>query len=256
MKIRTVLAIAAALGSLLAVAVQAQDSGGNLARMWVVVPKEGMEDQLEEAMKAHNAWRTENGDPWSWNLYHRVSGGDLNHWYLRSPGHTYADLDAYRDSDFSQKAFEHWSANVDQYVAEYRTHLAEAVPELGHTQPDDGPYEYFWVYTYHIKAGMGRPFYAAAETITKALKEANWPETWWFTWQLDGERMPAMSLVIPSANWAGFAEPAESAYDAVAAAKGEATAKQMWEALFSTVESVSSTVYHRHADLSFEGAGD
>ena len=234
----------------------AQEEEGKLARMWVVVPKDGMGDQLEEAMKAHNAWRAENGDPWSWNTYHRVSGGDLDHWFIRSPGHTYAELDAYRDSEFSQRAFEHWSANVDQYVADYRTHLAEYAPELSHEQPDEGPYEYFWVYTYHIKAGMGRQFYAAAEAITGALKDAAWPETWWFTWQLDGERMPAMSLVIPNANWAGFADPEQSAFEAVSAAKGESTAAEMWADLFSTVESVSSTVYHRHADLSFAAGGD
>ena len=116
--------------------------------------------------------------------------------------------------------------------------------------------QYFWVYTYHVKAGMGRQFYAAAEAITTALKEASWPETWWFTRQLDGERMPAWSLVIPSANWAGFGEPDQSAYDAVAAAKGEATATQLWADYFATVESVSSTVYHRHADLSFAAGGN
>ena len=49
--------------------------------------------------------------------------------------------------------------------------------------------------------------------------------------------------------------PEQSAYDAVAAAQGESTAKQMWADLFATVESVSSTVYHRHADLSFAGGG-
>jgi hypothetical protein len=256
MKIRTMLVLIAAWSVLLPALSSAQDTAGNIARMWVVVPKEGMDDQLEAAMKAHNAWRVENGDPWSWNTYHRVSGDDLNHWYIRSGGHTYADLDAYRDSDFSQRAFEHWSANVDQYVAEYRTHLAEYAPEISHTLPDEGPYEYYWVYDYHIKPGMGRAFYAAAEAISTALVEAQWPDTWWFVWQLDGDSMPAISLVIPNADWAGFAEPAESAYDAITAAKGEAVAKEMWEALFGTVESVSSTVYHRHADLSFEAASD
>ena len=90
---KTVVALAA-FCLILPMAATAQEEEGKLARMWVVVPKDGMGDQLEEAMKAHNAWRVENGDPWGWNTYHRVSGGDLDHWYIRSGGHTYADLDA------------------------------------------------------------------------------------------------------------------------------------------------------------------
>jgi len=250
------LAVVAAICVLLAPAVvHAQESEGNLARMWVVIPKDGMDDQLEAAIKQHTAWRQENGDPWSWNTYRRASGGDLNHWFIRSPGHTYADLDAYRDSEFSKKASEHWGKYVHEYVADYRTHLAEFAPEISHTRADQPPSEYFWVYTYHIKAGQGRRFYAAAESITNELKAANWPTTWWFTWQLDGERTPAMSLVIPAPNWAGFAEPEQSAFDAVAAEKGEAAAQAMWDAMYDTVESVSSTVYRRHADLSFAAGG-
>ena len=84
---RTIAALAVWVALLPALA-HGQDAGGNLARLWVVVPKAGMEDQLEAAMKAHNAWRVENGDPWGWNTYHRVSGGGLNEWYLRSRGHS------------------------------------------------------------------------------------------------------------------------------------------------------------------------
>lgn len=51
--------------------------GGNLARMWVVVPKPGMDRQLEEAMKTHNKWRQENGESWHWNTYHPVTGEHL-----------------------------------------------------------------------------------------------------------------------------------------------------------------------------------
>jgi hypothetical protein len=254
--IRKIVAAIIAVSLILPGLVAAQETEGNLARMWVVVPKDGMSDQLEAAMKAHNAWRVENGDPWSWNTYHRVSGDELGNWYIRSPGHTYADLDAYRDSDFSERAFEHWSANVDQYVADYSTHLSEYAPDISNELPDDGPFEYFWVYDYHIKPGMGRQFYAAAEKLSSTLKELNWPETWWFTWQLDGDHMPAMSLIIPSPDWAGFGEPEQSAFDTVSAAKGEAAATEMWADWYETIESVSSTVYHRHADMSFEGTGN
>ncbi len=225
----------------------------NLARMWVVTPKPGMDTELEQAMKKHNAWRIENKDPWSWNTYHTVTGDGLDAWYIRSPGHSYADMDAYGDSDFSKKAYEHWMENVDKYVETYRGHLAEFAPEISHWPEDAGPYDWFWVYTYHLKPGGGRPYFAAVKAVTDALREAGWEEVWSFIWQLDGD-VPAMSLVIPEKNWAGFAGPETGAYETISQAMGKDKADAMWAEMFKHVKSATSTIYHRHADMSFEGA--
>ena len=225
----------------------------NLARMWVVTPKAGMDQQLEDAMKAHNAWRVDNGDPWSWNTYHKVTGDDLGTWTIRSFGHSYADFDAYGDSEFGTKAYEHWLANVEPYVANTASHLAENVPDLNNWPDDAGPFEWFWVYTYKLKSGSARDFTADAKAIVDALKEAGWGENFAFTWQLDGE-VPRISLVIPEDNWSGFDGPEKSARDVVAEALGEDKMNAMWDAYNSHIESAHSTVYHRHADMSYEGA--
>lgn len=232
----------------------AQDSEeANLARMWVVKPKPDMNQQLEEAMKAHNAWREENKDPWSWNTYHTSTGSDLDLWFIRSPGHSYADFDAYGDSEFTKQAYEHWMANVDQYVAEYHGHIAEFAPEISQWPADAGPFEWYWVYNYKITPGHDRQFFAAAKAIIDALKAAGWTENLAFVWQLTGE-VPAMSLVIPEEDWGGFAGPEKGAFDTVAESLGEDQAKAMWAEYFSHVRSVDSVVYHRHEDMSFKGA--
>ena len=235
-------------------AAQAQDADEpNLARMWVVKPKPGTDQQLEDAMKAHNAWRKENKDPWSWNTYHTVTGSDLDLWYIRSPGHSYADFAAYGDSEFTKKAYEHWMANVDQYVAEYHGHIAEFAPEISQWPDDAGPFEWFWIYEYKLKPGHNRPFFAAAKAITEALKAAGWSETYGFVWQLTGD-VPTMTLVIPEKDWGGFAGPETGAYDTVAQSMGEDQAKAMWAEFYSHATSVHSVVYHRHENMSFEGA--
>ncbi|MGI9263710.1 MAG: hypothetical protein ACR2QU_02200, partial [Gammaproteobacteria bacterium] len=140
--------------------VQAADDP-NLARVWAVTPKPGMDQQLEDAMKAHNKWRVDNGDPWSWSTYHRSTGDDLGTWFIRSGNHTYADFDAYGDSEFAKKAYEHWMANVEPYVANSASHLSENLPDLSHWPADAGPHEWYWVYTYKLKPGNGRAFVAA-----------------------------------------------------------------------------------------------
>jgi len=236
-------------------AFSADEPESNLARMWVVKPKPGMDQQLEDAMKAHNAWRVKNKDPWGWNTYHQVTGDNLDMWFIRSPGHSYADFDTYGDSEFSEKAYAHWLETVEPYVASYQGHLAEFAPEISNWPADGGPYEWYWVYTYQIKPGAGRQFFAAAKAITDALKAAAWDEVYAFTWQLDGE-VPAISLVIPEKDWGGFAGPETGAYDTISASMGKDKADAMWAAMFEHVKHVSSTVYHRHADMSYEAASD
>ncbi|MGB5209129.1 MAG: hypothetical protein WBN31_02550 [Gammaproteobacteria bacterium] len=236
-------------------AFSADEPESNLARMWVVKPKPGMDQELEDAMKAHNAWRVENKDPWGWNTYHQVTGDSLDLWFIRSGGHSYADLDAYGDSEFSKNAYAHWLETVDPYVASYQGHLAEFAPDVSNWPADAGPYKWYWVYTYQLKPGTGRPFTAALKAITDALKAAGWDQVYAFNWQLNGE-VPAMSLAIPEKDWGGFAGPENGAYDTVAKAVGKDEADAMWAAMFEHVKRVTSTVYHRHEDMSYEGAGN
>lgn len=236
-------------------AFSADEPESNLARMWVVKPKPGMDQELEDAMKAHNAWRVENKDPWGWNTYHQVTGDSLDLWFIRSGGHSYADLDAYGDSEFSKNAYAHWLETVDPYVASYQGHLAEFAPDVSNWPADAGPYKWYWVYTYQLKPGTGRPFTAALKAITDALKAAGWDQVYAFNWQLNGE-VPAMSLAIPEEDWGGFAGPENGAYDTVAKAVGKDEADAMWAAMFEHVKRVTSTVYHRHEDMSYEGAGN
>jgi len=247
------LALLAVAGLMLAPLAAFSADDPNLARMWVVTPKPGMDDKLEEAMKAHNAWRVEHKDPWSWNTYHTVTGDGLGAWYIRSSGHSYADLDAYGGSEFSKKAWKHWMETVDPHVATYAGHLAELAPEISNWPEGSGPYEWYWVYTYHLKPGGGRPYFAAVKAITDALRAAGWDEVWSFVWQRDGD-VPAMSLVIPEKNWAGFAGPEEGAYDTLSKALGKDQADAMWGAMYAQIKSATSTIYHRHADMSYEGA--
>lgn len=82
------------------------------------------------------------------------------------------------------------------------------------------------------------------------LKAQGWDQVFGRVWNLDGDRLPAIGLVIPENDWGGFASPEAGPCDTVAQAKGEMEAKAMWAAFNKHVKFVSGTVYHRHADLS------
>ena len=250
---KSVLLIAAALFGLMNAVAFAADTP-TIARMWKVTPKPGMEQDLEDAIKAHSAYRMDNKDSWTWNVYQTLSGDMDGSCFIRSANHTWADIGAYSDSEFVENARNHWNANVDQYVQTYHGSMAEYLPEISNW-PEGAVYEYYWVYTYHIQPGRTQAWEAAAKAIVDVLKEQGWDDTWAFTRHLTGDAA-ATSLVLPENDWGGFAGPENDAYQTVVAAKGEATANAMWAAYFADVNSVESVIYYRHEDLGVMAAGN
>lgn len=247
-------AVVAALLAVISIPVTAAEDTPTIARMWKIVPKDGMWSQMEEAMGAHIQFRVDNGDPWNWNVYSVVGGEIDGARYVRSANHTWAEIEAYAESDFVAKAMEHWNANVHPYVDSYVTSIANYHADISQW-PEGAVFKYYRVFTYRLAPGKLLEFKAAVKAITDVLIEADWDETWAFTEHLTGD-LPAVSLIIPEDGWGGFVGPDKSAREVVAAAKGEDVAKAMWDAFSQHVESIESTVYLRDGEMSTTAAAD
>lgn len=76
---------------------------GNLADVWTLVPKPGVGQGFEAALRDHMQWRTEAGDPWQWSVYTVETGPDVGAYVVRSSNHSWADFDAY-DAGFGPEA--------------------------------------------------------------------------------------------------------------------------------------------------------
>ena len=68
-----------------------------LAELWITVPKAGHVQEFNEALKKHVAFRSEQGDPWQWNVYTPLLGDDLGRIAVRSCCYTWADVDSYSE---------------------------------------------------------------------------------------------------------------------------------------------------------------
>ncbi len=250
MKIKFFALVAA---SLLAGAVFGQEEApGTLARLFVVTPKAGMDEQFQRAFEEHVKWRAENGDPWSWNTYHQVLGDDLDSFYIRSAGHKWAEFDAY--NEFGARAIEHWNTNVHPYVAGITSSMDDLNTEVLHWPEDDSDMAYFWVYEYHLKPGHTDAFFKAVKGIHEKVRAANWPQYYAFITHLSGEDLPAVSLVIPKKDMGGFAGPEKSPMEVIAETSGEKTARKLFDDLFATIDTTHSALYHRHKEWSVEAA--
>jgi hypothetical protein len=247
-------AIAAVFAALVIPASAIAEDTPTIARMWKVVPKDGKWTEMQDAMKAHMEFRVANGDPWGWNVYSVVGGKIEGARFVRSANHTWADVQAYSDSEFVTKAMEHWNANVHPFVDSYVASIANYHPDISQW-PEGALYKYYRVFTYRLAPGKLPEFKAAVKAITDVLIAADWDNTWAFTEHLTGD-LPAVSLVIPEDGWGGFVGPDKSAREVVAAAKGEDVAKAMWDAFTQHVESIESTVYLRDEEMSTKAAGD
>ncbi len=238
----------------LATSALAHDDGGHLSRMWEVTPKADAGEAFNEAFKKHLEWRKANNDPWGWSVYYAATGKGVNSVYVRSSGHHWADFDSYRDSEFSKKAGEHWSKNVDPHVAHYDSWIDESDDELFYWPEDGGNYRYFYVTTFYLKPGHGRQARAAVKAVHDELKAAgrNSPHVW--LWEQTGKHLPAFSIVTARDDWAGFDWPEKSVGETMRERVGEAKTAEMFADFFEHVKMQESQIYVRDMDMSYDAA--
>ena len=238
--------------SVLAFAAPVLAQDGNMTRSYSMTPLPGHDAELSAAIASHVQWRKDNNDPWGWSVFQQAAGDDLSTWYVRSPGHTWADFDAYRDSEFSQAAFGHFSTTVQPHVGSITSGVSEFIPELSNW-PDETEFNLVQVISYELKQGQEQAFRAAAQAITDVLKAAEWNEEWAFIESLTGPT-PGYALVIPEANWAGFAPGEATVFDILVEATDPETATKMFADYSATVRKAKSTFYGKNSDLSYAAA--
>ena len=231
----------------------AHDEPGHLARMWEITAMPDKGKEFSEGFKKHMEWRKENKDPWGWSVFNATTGKGVNSVYVRSVGHHWADFDAYRDSEFSKKAGEHWNENVDPYVHSYDTWIDESDSEL-YYWPEGSNFRYFWVTTFYIKPGHGGKARAAVKAVTDELNAADRKSPHVWLWDQTGKRLPAFSVVTARDDWAGFDWPEKSVRDTMVERVGEKKADAMFMDFFQHVEHQESQIYARDMEMSFDAA--
>jgi len=240
------IAAAAACALLQPVVATAEEAPAVLVRAYVLVAKPGGGDALHKALKAHGEWRVKNGESWQWHIYTRVAGeGAPDTYVIRSGPKQWADFDAYRE--FNAKALPHFQRTVSPHVAHSEAHLSRWANDLSNWPEEAGPYSMFWVYDYHLRPGGMRPALAAIGKIGANLKAGGWETV--HGWEVNMTGSPSVSLVVPSADWAGFADPAKSAFEVLAEQLGEEAAGKLWHSFFERVKSMDSSIWVEASDL-------
>lgn len=221
----------------------------NLARVYFMDAKTGMQAGLETALKQHAEWRKEQGDPWTWSVMQVVNGENLGRFIARSGGHGWGDFDAY-DMGFDQQANVHFNATVAPLLESTSSAITSVDTTNINWHPNNDAVNLISVTTFHLKPGKGQAFTEAVNKFHTAIVEHNHPTHYAFEWNVNGVNGQAVSLILPYENWAAMAGPEEPLFVFLARVLGQEELQKLGEAFDSTYHKEESFVVLRRRDLS------
>ncbi len=213
---------------------------------WTIEPHSAA--KLEEAIKKHNAFHKAQNDPNSVHTWQILTGKMTGHYMRGVVGQTWADFDAPGVDEVADAA--DVRATIEPYIASSKSVIYQFWPDLSRL-PEDGTQKLARVIHFGIKMGSQGKFKEAVGKAHEAIGQSNWPVTYAWYEIVDGGSTPTFVLVLPEANWAGFAAPEKSFDKMMGEVYGAEEAGKIMAAIGESIESeYSFTVSHRE-DLSY-----
>lgn len=151
-----------------ALAQSANDKPATIVETMYILPKRGMDDKLEAAVKAHDM-KFHPAGPYQAGL-RKVEYGDKAGWYVWIMGPTtYASLDTRPQKDGGHDA--DWTNNVDPLIDQYgSTSLWEYKPDLSYGYDMLKNFKYYEAWLVKMKQGQMYRFKALAEKLKKTFE--------------------------------------------------------------------------------------
>lgn len=213
-KLMSIIAIAAMLLPFGTLAEHHEDERGPLTDVWVMVPKQGMEAQFEEAAAAHMAYRTEQGDSRDWQAYRVVVGSKLNVYQWRYCCFDWGDHDGYIVEDQEKGLGANWNENVHQYVDHYHHYMDEMDWENSHWPQGEERGPYYGVTSWAWKMGAGPGPSEARKKLSQIAKKEGWGEAgnrWLWHERVGGK--PTLMIAASFKDFADMAPPEQSFFE-------------------------------------------
>lgn len=228
-----------------------EDDRNTLSDVWLIVPKQGMARQFEEAVKSHMAFRRDAGDSRTWTAYQSTIGTNPMLYQWRSDGIDWADQDAYVEADAENGYGAHWSANVDQYVDHYHHYMEVADLESSNWPADLGQHPYYGVTTWTMKPNAGPDVTAARKELSRIAKEEGWAErgNHWIWLSRVGGR-PTLMVATEFDDYADMAPPEQPFFAFVFEQIGEEEGKALIDRFVAGFAESNYTVWAHRPDLS------
>jgi len=252
-----VLSVFAVLLCMGPLAAMAQDTPPPLAEMWVMVPKAGHSSEFYDGLEKHMAYRTEQGDPRKWEAYTPLLGDDLNRVAVRFCCFSWADQDSYRAwNEENREINKHFGEHVAPHVEKWEHYFESMDWKNSHWGSELGPYKYFAVTDFSIKAGKGGDFDSARDTMSQVALNQGWASgdhVWLWASTIGGK--PQESIIIPHANFASMDRDEDSFFTFLSEHMGAEAAVNLMEKFSDSTWNSNFQIWEHEEDLSMK-SGD
>jgi hypothetical protein len=231
--------------------VPARAQAQNLAEMWQITPKAGVEVGFQEAFKAHMDFRVAHGETWIWQTWEIVVGEDVGDFLIVSFDHSWADWDAYEVGDFMQVAGAHFGATVSPLVEDAANMIFQGDSTLS-KMPTDPAYEPSLVNTmaFSLAPGKFMAFNGAMAQLHAAIVEADMPFFYLSSAPVVGGDDSDFTMAFIGESWADFTDPDPDLMQVMAEKYGEEEAMAIWTTLDESVAGIQSSMLRLRPDLS------
>lgn len=231
----------------------AQDLPPKLAELWLVSPKEGHAEEFYAGIRAHMAFRQEQGDPRAWQSYTPLLGEDLRGVGVRYCCFEWVDADDYRkwEADHPQV-----QAHFDEHVAPHiasAAHYFESIDWANsHWSEAGGPYRLFAVTEFQVDPANSSAFDQVRAKLSQIAIQNGWAtddHSWVWASTIGGE--PAQAIIIPHRNFASLDGKRPSFGEFLAERMGSPErAAELMQSLMSTVSSIDYQIWELQPELS------
>ncbi|RMD86772.1 MAG: hypothetical protein D6807_09100 [Alphaproteobacteria bacterium] len=245
--------LAVGFAGIAATALAQDDDTRRFTVHYSVTPKIGEGAAFIAATKAHAAWHREQGDSWEWNVYSVEFGPTPGRLYIRSSGHTMAEIGRYQSSDFARADAAHYQKTVLPHVASIEAQIARPDAGISALTGDPESWQLYELVHLKLRNGKAAAWRSAIAEIHGVLQKNEWPHPYLFSWLESGGPSPLVTLVLPRADWSDF-DVVANPRAVVAEALGEDTASRLWQEWGDAVESSVTEIVRYRPELSVTGA--
>jgi hypothetical protein len=230
----------------------AQDAPPPLTEMWLVTPKAGHQAEFKKGLAAHMAFRSEHGDPRSWQSYTPLLGDNLSQVAIRYCCFEWADQDAYREwSDQAEEISAHFAENVAPHAENWEHYFEASDFKNSHWVEENGPYKFFAVTDFKIKQGHSREFDDARDKMSQIALDQGWAtndRSWLWTTTIGGP--PQEGIVIPYKNFAAMDRDEDSFYRFLSKHMGDEAAAALLQQFSTAAKSSHFQIWEHQEEYS------
>jgi len=184
----------------------AQEKTPELAEVWNIEPAAGHSKDFYAGVKAHMAFRLEQGDPRRWQAYTPLLGDEISGVAVRYCCVSWADVDAYRAwDDAHPQVGQHFQEHVGPHIGSVSHYFQSVDWSNSHWSDAKGPWRLFAVTEYQVEPEDAADFDQAKEKMSQIALEQGWAsdDNLWL-WMSTIGGSPLQAIVLPYRDFAGM----------------------------------------------------